>query len=89
MRRVCQFDEFGLISSEEIGISSEEIGISSEKKPINSAKSTQKKRKGNNKENSINRVKEKMGSDFGSCDIPLSELQHELSADSGWEEIEN
>ena len=93
LRRVCQFDEFGLISSEEIGISSEEIGISSEeigisseKKPINSAKSTQKKRKGNNKENSINRVKEKMGSDFGSCDIPLSELQHELSADSGWEE---
>ena len=23
---------------------------------------------------------------FGSCDIGLSELQHELSADSGWEE---
>ena len=46
LRRVCQFDEFGLISSEEIGISSEEIGISSEKKPINSAKSTQKKRNG-------------------------------------------
>ena len=86
LRRVCQFDEFGLISSEETGISSEETGISSEKKPINSAKSTQKKRKGNNKENSINRVKEKMGSDFGSCDIDLSELQHELSADSGWEE---
>lgn len=39
-----------------------------------------------NKENSINRVKEKMGYDFGSCDIGLSELQHELSADSGWEE---
>ena len=78
LRRVCQFDEFGLISSEE-------TGISSEKKPINSAKSTQKKRKGNNKENSI-RVKEKIGFDFGSCDIPLSELQHELSADTGWEE---
>lgn len=31
-------------------------------------------------------LKEKMGSDFGSCDIPLSELQHELSADSEWEE---
>lgn len=50
LRRVCQFDEFGLISSEEIGISSEEKGISSEEKvvssaemPINSAKSTQKK----------------------------------------------
>ena len=86
LRRVCQFDEFGLISSEEIGISSEETGISSEKKPINSAKSTQKKRKGNNKESSINRAKEKMGSDFGSCDIDLSELQHELSSDSGWEE---
>lgn len=53
---------------------------------INVCKNTTKKRKGNNKENSINRVKEKMGSDFGSCDIPLSELQHELSADSGWEE---
>ena len=72
LRRVCQFDEFGLISSEETGISSE--------------KSTQKKRKGNNKESSINRAKEKMGSDFGSCDIDLSELQHELSSDSGWEE---
>lgn len=50
LRRVCQFDEFGLISSEEISISSEENGISSEEKgissaemPINSAKSTQKK----------------------------------------------
>ena len=39
-----------------------------------------------NKENSINRVKEKMGSYFGSCDIDLSELQHELSSDTGWEE---
>lgn len=39
-----------------------------------------------NKESSINRAKEKMGSDFGSCDIDLSELQHELSSDSGWEE---
>lgn len=27
-----------------------------------------------------------MGSDFGSCDIDLSELQYELSSDSGWEE---
>lgn len=27
-----------------------------------------------------------MGSDFGSCDIDLSELQHELSSDTGWEE---
>lgn len=50
LRRVCQFDEFGLISSEEISISSEKKGISSEEKgissaemPINSAKSTQKK----------------------------------------------
>lgn len=50
LRRVCQFDEFRLISSEEINISSEEKGISSEEKvissaemPINSAKSTQKK----------------------------------------------
>lgn len=45
LRRVCQFDEFGLISSEEISISSEEKGISSEEMPINSAKSTQKKGK--------------------------------------------
>ena len=86
LRRVCQFDEFGLISSEETGISSEETGISSEETGISSEKSTQKKRKGNNKESSINRAKEKMGSDFGSCDIDLSELQHELSSDSGWEE---
>ena len=53
---------------------------------INVCKNTTKKRKGNNKESSINRAKEKMGSDFGSCDIDLSELQHELSSDSGWEE---
>lgn len=52
LRRICQFDEFSLISSEEIAISSEEKDISSEEKgvsstekPINSAKSTQKKGK--------------------------------------------
>lgn len=74
LRRVCQFDEFGLISSEEISISSEENGISSEEKgissaemPINSAKSTQKKgkEKGNINENKGNKIIQKENSPNG------------------------
>lgn len=72
LRRVCQFDEFGLISSEEISISSEEKGISSEEKgissaemPINSAKSTQKKGKGNINENKGNKIIQKENSPNG------------------------
>lgn len=81
LRRVCQFDEFGLISSEE-------IGISSEKKPINSEKSTQKKkkRKGNNKEISLSRDKEKFPPPEV-VDKTLSECYDELSCDRSWIEI--
>lgn len=74
LRRVCQFDEFGLISSEETSISSEEKGISSEEKvissaemPINSAKSTQRKgkEKGNINENKGNKIIQKENSPDG------------------------
>ena len=97
LRRACQFDEFGLISSEEIGISSEEIGISSEEigisseeKPINSEKSTQKKRKGKEikeiKEISLSRDKEKFPPPEV-VDKTLSECYDELSCDRSWIEI--
>ena len=80
LRRVCQFDEFGLISSEE-------IGISSEKKPINSEKSTQKKRKGKEiKEISLSRDKEKFPPPEV-VDKTLSECYDELSCDRSWIEI--
>ncbi len=85
LRRVCQFDEFGLISSEGTVISSEEIAISSAKKPINSSKSTQKKRKGNNKEISLLRDKENLPPPE-ILDKKLDECYEELSGDMFWSE---
>ncbi len=88
LRRVCKFNEYAIISSEEMPISSEEMPISSEEMPISSEESTQKKRKEKEikKENSLSRVKEI----FPPPDIfdkGLSECYNELSSDESWMEI--
>lgn len=63
-RRVCDMDEYNLISSEEIAFSSEKTIISSEEMPINSVKSTQIKENKNKKENNTKVLQKKSETRF-------------------------